>query len=610
MRWRLSNVLSARPAQSIGYKQTGGLWLARTEDRMSELKRIAEIGLLVGLEARILDPDATGEKMPLLETADLAGSLWVEQDGQANPVDVCMAYAKAARAHGVSIYENSPVNTVHIRDGSVQSVELTGGTTIRCRKVVNCAGAWAHDLGARSGVSIPLQAVEHMYVVTEPVPDLPQPCPVMRDLEGRIYIKEDAGRLVLGGFEPNAKLFDIKAEGMNVPFLELPEDWDQFEPFMLAGLNRIPALNDCGIQHFMCGPESFTPDTKQVMGEAPECRNYFVAAGFNSIGIISSAGAGKVMADWVIDGHPSMDVADLDISRFEPDMSAPAFLRARVQEAVAAQLEMHWPYKRFETGRDLRHLPAHDVWRDAGAVFGSPTGWERPLWFAANAKEAAGAYSYGEQSWWPAAERECLAARDAAVLIDFSPFSKFEVSGPQALGNLQRACSADIDCDVNKSVYMLLLNVRGGIEADGTVTRLGEDRFLFVGAAPSRRRDLAWLQRSLGEAALKDVTRDFAVLGLMGPKAAEVWTSAGGDATALALPFGASGDFELGRNQAARHTAQLHRRVRLGTLCAVGRCSCAFTKTSGRRCSARLMSDGTACRRLLPDGKGFPPLGS
>ncbi|MGI9463432.1 MAG: GcvT family protein, partial [Aestuariivirgaceae bacterium] len=536
--------LERETGQSTGYRRTGGFWLAQNQDRMTELKRIADLGLLAGLDARIMTADEIKARLDLLETADLAGGMWVEEDGQANPVDVCMAYAKAARSNGVRIFENAPVKTVHTKQGAVHSVELTGGHTVRCDKVVNCAGAWARDLGARSSIAIPLQAVEHMYVVSEPVKDLPQPFPILRDLEARIYIKEDAGKLVLGGFEPNAKPFEVTGTGGDVPFLELPQDWQQFEPFMLAGLNRIPALGECGIQHFMNGPESFTPNTKQVMGEAPECRNYFVAAGFNSIGIISSAGAGRVMADWIIDGVAPMDISDLDITRFEADMAAPGFLNARVREAVASQFEMHWPYKQMKTGRDLRRLPAHDVWRDAGAVFGAPAGWERPLWFAADEYDCQD-YSYGDQPWWPAAERECIATRDAAVLIDLSPFSKFEISGREALAGLQHACSADIAVAVNRSVYTLLLNHRGGIEADGTVTRLDADRFVFVGAAPSRRRDLAWLQRNLGPVDLKDATRDMAVLALMGPSAGDVWIDAGGNPDALTMPFGASAEFAL-----------------------------------------------------------------
>ena len=345
------------PGQATGYRRTGGLWLAQTKDRMAELSRIATMGEIAGLDAHMIGPAGVADRFPHLETSDLQGALWVDDDGQADPVDVCMAYAKAARMGGVRIFENAPVRTVRTVSGAVHAVELETGEAIRCRAAVNFAGAWAAALGRRSGVDVPLQAVEHMYVVSEPIEGLPQPCPIVRDLDSRIYIKEDAGKLVLGGFEADTKPFTTDASGPDAPYLTLPEDWEQFEPFMVAGLARVPALERLGIQRFMNGPESFTPDTRQLMGEAPNCRNYFVAAGFNSLGIVSSGGAGRVMAQWIVDGQPPMDLWDVDIARFETDMATPRFLAARVQEAVAGQFEMHWPFKQMKTGRDLCHTP-------------------------------------------------------------------------------------------------------------------------------------------------------------------------------------------------------------------------------------------------------------
>ena len=537
--------LETETEQSTGYRRTGGFWLTTATERMVELRRIADLGLLAGLNPKLMQPGDIADRLPMLNTDDLVGGLWVDEDGQANPVDVCMAFAKAARTGGVRLIENAPVRTVQTTNGAVHAVELADGTTIRCRAVVNCAGAWARQLGESSGVAIPLQAVEHMYVVTEPIPELPQPWPIIRDLEGRTYIKEDAGRLVVGGFEADAKPFDVAGPNGDTPFLELPEDWEQFETFMLAGLNRVPKLNETGIQHFMNGPESFTPDTKQVMGEAPEVRNYFVAAGFNSIGIMSAAGAGRVMADWVIDGQAPMDISDLDITRFEPEMSTKVFLQARVQEAVANQFEMHWPYKRMRTARDLFRLPCHDIWAELGGAFSSPAGWERPMWFAPDSLNESMAYSQEDQAWWPFAEIECTAARDAAAIIDLSPFSKFDITGRGALDDMQNVCSANVDVPTGKAVYTLLLNTRGGIEADGTVTRLAEDQFRFVGAAPSRRRDLAWLRRHITRGQIADVTRDHAVLALMGPQAAAVWQAAGGDLSLANMPFTACSETEL-----------------------------------------------------------------
>ncbi|MEM7058189.1 MAG: FAD-dependent oxidoreductase [Pseudomonadota bacterium] len=520
---------------ATGYRRTGGLWLAQRPDRMQELRRTADIGLVAGLQARIVGPSEISDAWPLLDLDGIVGGLWVDEDGQADPVGVCMAYAAAARAAGVRIVEHAPVDRVLTRGDRVNGVQMVDGHQIACAQVINCAGAWAGALAAKSGVAVPLHPVEHMYVVAEPVPDLPDPCPIVRDLDARIYVKEDAGRLVLGGFEPDAKLIAPDAPGMDRAFLELPEDWDQFTPFMQAGLKRIPALGHTGIQHFMNGPESFTPDTAQIMGEAPELDGYFVAAGFNSIGIVSSAGAGRVMADWILDGDPPMDLSDVDIARFEPDMATPDFLTARTAEAVASQFDMHWPFKRPKTGRNLRRLPAHDVWTSAGAVFGAPAGWERPMWFG----EEVG-YSYADQPWRPAAARECLAARDQAVVMDLSPFSKFELTGRN---HVQQAFCSDMDIAPGRIVYTFALNDRGGIELEATVTRSSEDTFLMTGAAPSRRRDLRWLTRHVP--GIKDVTRQQAVLGLFGPKAGLIWQNLDGPADALAMPFGSRAAWTL-----------------------------------------------------------------
>ncbi len=536
--------------QATGYRRTGGLWLAQTRDRMTELSRTAAMGEIAGLDAHMIGPAEVAERFPHLETGDLQGALWVDEDGQADPVGVCMAYAKGARIGGVRIFENTPVRQVRSVSGAVHSVELETGEAIRCRAAVNCAGAWAAALGRRSGVDVPLQAVEHMYVVSEPIEGLPRPCPIVRDLDSRIYIKEDAGKLVLGGFEANAKRFTPDASGPDAPYLTLAEDWDQFEPFMAAGLARVPALERLGIQRFMNGPESFTPDTRQLMGEAPDCRNHFVAAGFNSIGIVSSAGAGRVMAQWIVDGQPPIDLWDVDIARFESDMATPRFLAARVQEAVASQFDMHWPFKQMKTGRDLRHTPLHARWREAGAVFGAPAGWERPLWFAADPAEAEQRDSYGPQNWWPCAEREALAARDRAVMIELSPFAKHEISGADATSLLQRLCANDVDVEPGRLVYTQMLNRRGGIEADATVTRLGEDRYRFVGGAPTRRRDFTWISRHAAagyDVTVEDVTADDAVIGLMGPLAAAILSAAcETELSAAACPYATSREVRIG----------------------------------------------------------------
>jgi len=521
--------LEEETGQATGYKQTGGLWLAQSPQRLTEIARIAAMGEINGLGVKMLDPAETKRAMPLLETGDLVGALWVDEDGQCDPVGVCMAFAKGARRRGVTIIEGGAVAGIETGGGAVTGVRLTDGRRIACEIVVNAAGAWARKVGALAGVAVPLQAVEHMYVVTEPLPRLPQPCPVMRDLDHHIYIKEDAGKLVLGGVEPDARVWQPDRAGPDPGFLMLPESWEHFSPFMEAGLNRLPALGEVGIRQFMNGPESFTPDTRQLMGEAPGVRGFFVAAGMNTIGIMSSAGVGRVMAEWIRDGEAPMDLWVVDIARADPLWDDDQFLAARTPEAVGNQFAMHWPGKQHQTGRDLRRTPFHAAWTERAAVFGVSGGWERPLWFAASPEEGEMGYSYGAQSWWPAARREARAMSDRAALIDLTPFSKISIEGADAEAFLQFVAAGDMDVKPGRCVYTQMLNARGGIEADVTVRRVSKTAYCIIGGAATRWRDLARLKRLAGDrrVTISDMSETQAVLGVMGPEAGALLEDAG-----------------------------------------------------------------------------------
>ncbi len=543
--------LEEETGQATGYRRTGGYWLAQSSERLIELERTAAMGELVGLEVAILRAAEIARRLPMLGCDDLAGALWVEKDGQANPVDLCMAYLKGARSGGLRLREDCPVVALERRGDRIAGVRTAGGERIDAGSVVLAGGVWSRDLAATVGAAVPVQAVEHMYIVTEPVPDLPRPFPVLRDLDGGIYIKEDAGKLVLGGFEPDAKTWDSAGSNGNTPFLELPEDWEQFEPFMTAGLKRMPLLERAGVTHFMNGPEGFTPDTKQLMGQVPGLRGLYVAAGFNSIGIVSSAGAGRALAEWVSEGEPAMDLWEVDIARFAAPEATKRFLEERVRESVADQFAMHWPFKQKESARDLRRLPLHHELAAAGAVFGAPAGWERPLWYANAPEERSFRYGQGRQAWWPAAEREALALRERVALFDLTPFTKLDVSGSESLRLLQQVAGADLDVPIGRAVYSQFLNRRGGIEADVTVTRLGETRFRVVSGAATRWRDLAWLEAARDRLALRaeifDATSAETVLAVMGPEApALLSTVSGVDCSAEAFPFGWAKEIAVG----------------------------------------------------------------
>ncbi|TPN23620.1 FAD-dependent oxidoreductase [Mesorhizobium sp. B2-3-3] len=543
--------LEERTGQASGYRRTGGLWLARRPERMDELKRIAHMGDVCGLTVEMIDGAGVAGRVRGIVPDGIEGALWVEEDGQANPVDICAAYAKGARAAGVRILEGAVCTGFVTKNGRVAGVRLASGATIDCATVVNCAGAWARDIGALAGVPVPLQAVEHMYVVTEPIAGLQDPFPIVRDLDEGIYVKGDSGKLVLGGFEPNAKIFDVRGPAGGRPFLELPEDWDQFEPFMAAGLKLLPTLSQAGIRHFMNGPESFTPDTRPLMGESPYLRGFHVAAGFNSTGMMSSAGAGKAMAEWIVDGEPGLDLWALDIARFDRSAASRSFVGARMEEAVADLFRMHWPYKQPSAGRDVRRSVFHQTFAAAGAVFGAPTGWERPLWFGRDEAARAVRYSVGAQPWWGAAKAEAGRMAEGVGLFELSPFTKLDIVGRDAGTLLQRLCANDVDVAEGRAVYMQMLNARGGIEADVTVTRDGAHAFRVISGAATRQKDIAWIRRHAEDLGLDvsvfDATSSEAVLGVMGPRSRDLLQSlTDADLSDAAFPFSTSRRIDIG----------------------------------------------------------------
>jgi len=540
--------LEAETGVATGFRQRGSLAVAATEGRWIELKRGASMARHFGLDAHLLTPTEAKTAWPLLNTDDLVGGLFIPKDGQTNPVDTAMALARGARNGGARIIEGVSVTGINTRNGTVTGVRTTAGD-VSAEIVVNCAGLWGHAVGRMAGVAVPLHAAEHFYVVTEPIAGLSPDTPVLRDPDSANYFKEDAGKLLVGWFEPVARPWDERAAPDDFAFGTLPVDMDHIQPQLELAAARVPRFGEAGIRTFFNGPESFTPDDRYLLGEAPGLRNFFVACGFNSIGIQSSGGAGMVLAQWIVDGHPPMDLWDVDIRRVLPFQANRSYLRERTEETLGLLYAMHWPYRQVETARGVRRSPLYDRLAVLGACFGETAGWERANWFSAPDETAEYAYSYGRQNWHDASSAEHRAARDAVALFDQTSFGKFLVQGRDAEVVLNRICANDVAVAPGKVVYTQWLNPRGGIEADITVTRLDDTSYLVVTSAICQTRDLAWLKRHIPADArcnVTDVTSGYAVLGIMGPQARRLLSSVSPeDLGNDAFPFMTSREIDL-----------------------------------------------------------------
>lgn len=551
--------LEQESGQATGFRQIGSLALATTNERFEELKRGASMARCFGLEANILTPQQALDLWPWMTIDDVVGAVHLPNDGQTNPIDTTQALAKAARARGARIFENTKVTDIIVEAGRAKGVRTAEGD-VEAEFVVNAAGMWAHGLAASIDTTVPLHAAEHFYIVTEPVPNLPRHVPVLRDPDSCTYVKEDAGKLLVGWFEPVAKPWGMDGIPESFSFTTLPEDLEHIEPLFAQAIKRVPALGETGVQLFFNGPESFTPDDRYLLGETPEIRNLFVAAGFNSIGIQSAGGAGKVLADWIIDGHPPMDLWDVDIRRVMPFQRNRQYLRDRTVEALGLLYAMHWPYRQPETARGVRRSVLHDRIEARGACFGEAAGWERPNWFAPGGTKAEYAYSYGRQNWFTHSAAEHDAVRTAVGLFDQSSFAKFVVEGRDAEAVLNRISAGNVSVPVGKIVYTQWLNERGGIEADLTITREAEDRYLVVTSAATQVRDFAWLRRHIPDdarCAAFDVTSAYAVLGVMGPNSrALLERLTDTDLSNAAFPFATSQmiDLAYARVRASRIT--------------------------------------------------------
>ena len=541
--------LEAETGQATGFKQTGSISIATNEARFEELKRNASMARLFDLQVDVIGPEEVKERYPLVNVEDVLGAVYIPSDGKANPVDVTQALAKGARAAGALIREDCKALAIRHDGERVTGVNTDAGE-ITAETVVMCAGMWTRDLAATIGVNVPLHACEHFYIVTEPFDGVTPGLPVLRDYDACAYYKEDAGKILLGAFEPHAKPWGIDGIPEDFSFDELPEDFDHFEPILTQAIHRMPALADVGIQTFFCGPESFTPDVRYHLGEVPELANCFVAAGFNSIGIQSAGGVGQVLAEWIRDGSSPPDLWEVDVKRNLPFQSNRQYLRQRVSESLGLLYAMHWPFHQAETGRGARRSPVHDRLVACGACHGVAFGWERPNWFAPEGTDARYQYSYGRQNWFDHSAEEHAAVREAVGLLDQCSFSKFRFQGRDACRVLSQVAANNVDVVPGRVVYTQWLNERGCIEADLTVTRLAADDYLIVTSGEFQIRDFHWLKRHIPEGAhavLTDVTSGLSMLGVMGPRARDLLQSLSPDDLSNGgFPFGTSREIELG----------------------------------------------------------------
>ncbi|HTR59980.1 MAG TPA: FAD-dependent oxidoreductase [Casimicrobiaceae bacterium] len=556
----LYSTLEAETGLATGWKRCGSLNVAKTPERLKLLKRQMARAKSFGIEFEFVTSAEAGRIYPLLRTDDLSGAVWIPGDGKANPTDLTQSLARGARMRGARIVEDCKVIGIDVERGRVAGLRYRtadGEGQMRCETVVNCAGQWAREFGALAGVNVPLFPAEHFYLVTKPIPGVHPDLPVMRDPDGRIYYKEEVGGLVMGGFEPVAKPWDVARIPERFEFQLLPEDWDHFEILMKNAVHRTPCLETAEVKMLLNGPESFTIDGNFILGEAPEVRGYFVCAGFNSAGIANAGGAGMLIAEWIAAGEAPVDLWDVDIRRFAPLHANRAHLFDRTAETLGLHYAMRWPREELQTVRPLRRSPLYDRLKAKGAVFGSKLAWERANYFLPRGTPQPPP-TLDAPGWLPFVLEEQRACREDVVVFDQTSFAKFVLKGRDALALLQRLCANEIDVPVGRMVYTAMLNARGGFESDVTISRLAADTFFILTGSAQATRDADWINRHLGEgefAALVDVTSAWCVISVMGPKAEALLSKLSPDDLSKAgLSFSSTSEIDVGyaRVRAAR----------------------------------------------------------
>ncbi|MDC1382209.1 FAD-dependent oxidoreductase [Candidatus Puniceispirillum sp.] len=541
--------IESETGQNPGLRQPGSISIALGCDRLAELKRKADFASLFDIKAHYIETDEIAERWPLINTNGILGGIYMPSDGSANPIDLTQALAKGARMNGTAIYENTKVEDVLTENGKVTGIRTNEGN-IKTNIVVNCGGMWAREIGQQNNVGVPLHACEHYYLVTEPIKSLPKNLPVLRSYCDGTYWKEDAGKLLFGFAHLHAKAWAHDGIPENFEFDSLPFiEEDVFEVLEMA-MNRVPILQEVGIRTFFNGPESYSFDGKFTLGEAPSLKGYFILAGVNSTGIQSGPGAGKALAEWIMAGHPQMDLSEMDPARIEGWQAQDPYLRERCAETLVLTYAMHWPGRQRESARNLRRTPFFHLMKVKGAVFTETQGWERPGWFAPEGTKKIYDYSFQRPSWFHHAQAEQKIVRENVAIIDYSMLGKLMIDGSDAESFLQRVCTNNMALNVNQVNYTLMLNNRGGIEGDITVARHCEESFMIMSSISQTQRNQSYLQSQVAsgeDVCLRNVSTAYAVLSIAGPKARDlIATVSNIDVSNDAFPFNTIQHFYIG----------------------------------------------------------------
>ena len=541
--------LEEETGQSTGWKQVGGLRLASSADRMLELKRSATTARSFGLEMHLLSPQEALKLFPIMSLDGVVGAAYLPTDGYADPASVAQALAKGARDLGVRFQRNVRVADLTVAEENVTHV-VTDHGTVQAQVVVNAAGMWAREIGRMVGVDVPLIPVQHQYLVTDNIPGLQEGLPTLRDPDRLVYYKEEAGALAMGGYEANPIPWSVGGIPTSFGQELLTPDYDHFEPLSTLAMERTPILETVGIRQMINGPEAFTPDGHFIMGRAPELRNFYVAAGFNAHGIAAGGGVGRMMAEWITEGEPSLDLWEVDIRRFGSHHSSLQYVKERTCELYGKHYSIAWPADEHATARGLRRSPLYHALREKGAVYGERFGWERPNWYAVGGEAPRDEKTFGRPSWFEAVGEEHRAVREAVGIFDQTSFSKIEVRGPGAFDYLQWLAANDIGKPPGGLTYTQLLNERGGIECDLTIARLADDVFYIVTGTAFGVHDLSWIRKHMprdGSVVASDVTSSRAVLNVCGPRSRALLEKVSdNDFTPDGFPFGQCREVHIG----------------------------------------------------------------